>query len=507
MSVEQPWVLGIGLYLCAVVGTATSHANGQTLGHFRKNEWWLPFLALSGFVAGLLLIGQPEIGVSLVILATAMGFLFLLGLEADQPANAMAAAVYAIPMAILGGLIAPSVAVVAAIGTGALAFFYAKYIFASRVGDYLTRNVGSALVGVSLSAGRALPWHRERLFSYCRDALLLKESRGEHEFIHRQLRDYFALLPIVSILQTDEAARHALTQRLTTLKDASCDVLLELIEDDDKKVREACISGLGKIGSVVSAQTLLEIIRRTGPGLQAPATKALENIRDFAATPLLVAAVRNEKTPRSVRISAVVALAEMDQLEALENRELLASLRDEFRRSVSDNNQLFNFDLGLVRLGQSDIAFLDQISNYSHFLHGDRFRLLVTILTKINSDLAIPFFLKFCGTYQIFNRSMKVQSRKTIEILNMPTPTSVLKPEEVARYLVDKNDRIRAGALTVLRELEPERLIPFLPKLVIDADQNIRAISNDMLSDFRPNKVIPQALNAILENPTFTAMS
>lgn len=89
----------------------------------------------------------------------------------------------------------------------------------------------------------------------------------------------------------------------------------------------------------------------------------------------------------------------------------------------------------------------------------------------------------------------------------MPTPTSVLKPEEVARYLVDKNDRIRAGALTVLRELEPERLIPFLPKLVIDADQNIRAISNDMLSDFRPNKVILQALNAILENPTFTAMN
>ncbi|WP_315814059.1 hypothetical protein [Paraflavitalea speifideaquila] len=70
----------------------------------------------------------------------------------------------------------------------------------------------------------------------------------EFEFIHRRIRDYFAIRQFLPLLELSAvSARASAILQISKLKDASCDVLLEMIDDNDKGIRLECLSGLGKL--------------------------------------------------------------------------------------------------------------------------------------------------------------------------------------------------------------------------------------------------------------------
>lgn len=183
------------------------------------------------------------------------------------------------------------------------------------------------LVDIVLKASGKIPFRFRRFIDYCSDALLIRKVQNGFEFNHRYIRDYFALQHIFQFDETYSIEkRRDITKDLVKLKDASCDVLLELIEDEDKQVRLACIEGLGNIGTSLAAQVLIKIIDTTEKGLSDLALNSLKKIKDFSSIPLLFRFARSHPYGSSNYNAAIYAMAGMDGLHVLNNASELESL-------------------------------------------------------------------------------------------------------------------------------------------------------------------------------------
>ena len=96
----------------------------------------------------------------------------------------------------------------------------------------------------------ALPSNRAKFFGFAEDALLLKRSVQDIEFIHRMLRDYFALRDLQPNLHHKDLGRRLEAIRgLGFQGDAGIDTLAAYVHEDMPEVREAAIWALGRIAS------------------------------------------------------------------------------------------------------------------------------------------------------------------------------------------------------------------------------------------------------------------
>jgi hypothetical protein len=115
-----------------------------------------------------------------------------------------------------------------------------------------------------VAMGRRFPWCHHRFISFCNEAFLMKQSSQEHEFIHRLLRDYFALRELRPGLSEPETHRRLEAIRLLGYQgEAALDVLVEFADHQEPAVRAAALTGLGHIASPVASRCLrLHVIDR-----------------------------------------------------------------------------------------------------------------------------------------------------------------------------------------------------------------------------------------------------
>ena len=95
-----------------------------------------------------------------------------------------------------------------------------------------------------------LPFRCRSFIDYATNALLLKHSAGDVEFMHRLLRDYFALRDLLPLLYETNSDRRLETIRSLGFQgESAVDSLAELARDRDPQVREAAVLAFGRIAS------------------------------------------------------------------------------------------------------------------------------------------------------------------------------------------------------------------------------------------------------------------
>lgn len=133
-----------------------------------------------------------------------------------------------------------------------------------KLGDrYLLSPALLCIVAIT----RRLPWHPMRFFQYAERALLLKRSSGDFEFMHRLLRDYFALRDLQPLLRASESGKRLQAIRSLGFQgDAAIDALADFVRSPDADTREAAVGALGRITSP-------EIVQHFEAALQDPEPK------------------------------------------------------------------------------------------------------------------------------------------------------------------------------------------------------------------------------------------
>jgi HEAT repeat protein/MFS family permease len=95
-----------------------------------------------------------------------------------------------------------------------------------------------------------IPFGFRTFLDYATDALLLKRSAGKVEFMHRILRDYFAMRELLPGLNSASVGRRLeVTRSLGYQGESALPWLADFLRDPDPLIREAAASAVGSIAS------------------------------------------------------------------------------------------------------------------------------------------------------------------------------------------------------------------------------------------------------------------
>lgn len=130
-------------------------------------------------------------------------------------------------------------------------------IFATSTFSMIERMMLSPSLWHLVAIGQRFALRHNSFITFCKEAFLLKQSSQEYEFVHRLLRDYFALRELrPSLSASDKSHRLNAIRFLGYQGEAALDVLTEFAEDKDPLVRAAALTGLGHISSPIVARYL-----------------------------------------------------------------------------------------------------------------------------------------------------------------------------------------------------------------------------------------------------------
>jgi hypothetical protein len=165
---------------------------------------------------------------------------------------------FALPL-LVGGLIlnTPIAPLSIAVGIFPFGWFFLESLYDSKrpilkwVGKH-TRTMSDQLAKWSsytcdslvlnvLVVSGALPWRFRRFLNFSDDALLLKRAGNDYEFVHRLLREHFALRDYLPLMHADdEATRLELVKSLAILGDDAAEPLRHISQHDPSEaVRQA----------------------------------------------------------------------------------------------------------------------------------------------------------------------------------------------------------------------------------------------------------------------------
>jgi HEAT repeat protein/Cdc6-like AAA superfamily ATPase len=182
-----------------------------------------------------------------------------------------------------------------------------------------------------LVSGRRLPVRLTRFLEYASDVLLLHRSGGDYEFVHRLLRDHFALRSLTPrIFEGTGRNGPAVVAKIALLGDTSLAVLSEFATHPDPAIREAAVVGLGDLRLPQAAPLLKRIL--SSEGLASVRCRTVESL---GKTPLEEGRDAWELSFRDpapdVRSAAAKALGRVKPAELVKERYLLELLQGALR--------------------------------------------------------------------------------------------------------------------------------------------------------------------------------
>jgi HEAT repeat protein/energy-coupling factor transporter ATP-binding protein EcfA2 len=136
----------------------------------------------------------------------------------------------------------------------------------------------SRLAWLVLALLARLPRQRRPFFDSTIDAFLLKPSQSEIEFVHRLLRDYFALRELMPRLKSDHGARCETIRALGYQGEAALDMLVEFVEQGEAAERAAATSALAHIPSPVSTQRFKLSLSDPSPEVRATLIRSISTL-------------------------------------------------------------------------------------------------------------------------------------------------------------------------------------------------------------------------------------
>jgi HEAT repeat protein len=465
--------------------------------------------AISAAIAGFLVFHDAGLMVLLLLqMAMAIALLAFLAKELIYPTLGVFLAAFL--GAVTVRFVAPGYSFLIALVAGIALWFYGASLWQKGI-----HFIGSRILLCRLKVEKKLPWAFRGFLQYCTRTLLLKRSMAEFEFIHRRIRDYFAIRQFLPLLEKAAVAdRASAIMQISKLKDASCDVLLEMIDDNDKGIRLECLTGLGEIGTVTAAKSLLEAIKKTSGELNELAIEKLKDIRDIAATPLLLQALDNYPVDSAVFNASLVALADnLKRLSAWQNEAKMkeyvmmpaAKYADKVKLVLENRaspEEKTRVEMILERLkGMKDMKLhkmhflVHDLYNFTNLElkesmagHEGMVRIVFPLLCKRDPVLAVEGLLDSRWSFRKYKNLIKLRGG------------DLRKTKEVIRRIIETNDQhYLPRALAFWEEYPDKQSESIILQKAPGYDLNLKAICLGVLFNQATNKSIPFLLSCLKE--------
>jgi DNA polymerase III delta prime subunit len=208
---------------------------------FLSLAWFLLILAYAAGVGwiGDRLIGRSIPGWTVIVIGAWIGLAGEISGEGNVDANLEAAL-----GAILGLFLRGPAGALA--GTYLLPYVGRFFVGAAR--RWTTQFFLQPLLVAVLGARGCTSWRPSGFVRFAAEALLLRKAGEEYEFMHRLLRDHFALRELVPLLYNEPyKTRIEAVQQIAARGESSLDVLGELALHSDPAIRQAAVTGLGTL--------------------------------------------------------------------------------------------------------------------------------------------------------------------------------------------------------------------------------------------------------------------
>jgi HEAT repeat protein len=316
----------------------------------------------------------------------------------------------------------------------------------------------SPAVRAFLIVGCRLPIRVRRFLSHSAQALLLKPTGAEIEFVHRRLRDYFALRELIPRLQErDSVSRLDIIRALGFQGAAAIEALVEIIGTGGPLERAAATTALGRIASPEIAHHLKAALNDPDYEVRYAAVPGIRRLGGDERLNLLIQASRD--TAPQVRL-AVLEAAVSDDLRPHAERlveALVGGVVSDFdllRASISKMPEGLCRFLGRQLSAQSRKDVLGFLSDPHPSI-----RVNACHLISGNEDLA---------DFDLVSRLFETDKDATVRAA-AATAFAWMSDRRAAtlllRGLTDPDDKVRQQCAWALRYVRPEGE----PRALVDA--------------------------------------
>ncbi len=337
----------------------------------------------------------------------------------------------------------------------------------------------SPIATKAVSLTGELPVRFGSFLEYATDALLLKRSAGNVEFMHRTLRDYFALREILPRLNAaSDAQRLEAARSLGYQGESSLPWLADLLHDTDPLVRAAAASGLGMIASPESPPLIELALADTDPTVRKAGVLDLLNLRGDDQRRLSLVMIE-EKDPSVLSALLEVLMDYRMNLNVTENvvPKLFANVPEtrEFARTIATLVQSTRL------VGQEKEFRIPQwTSRFWPDLLGDPDSAIRAGAAKctrlLNQQDVAPVLIRLLASDP--NHWVRAEAAKAIGFLH--GERAVLS---LTRALADRDDYVRSHAVDALRHVGGGQVIEPLIRALADRHENVRSSAFKALGD------------------------
>ena len=385
-----------------------------------------------------------------------------------------------------------------AFGAGLLSLVFPGRGFGER--GLLTLCARAVLV-----ARGSLPVRTRRFLGYAVEAMLLKRVGHEYEFVHRLLRDHFAIRELRPLLK-DERGRIRLQvlEHLSYQGNASFDALAELARHRDRAVRVAAVEGLGRLPTPEVGPLLGNLLQtESDAGVRRQAVESLGAL-SWKESGAALWAARWDPDP-AVRLAVVRVAARIS--EPNEPRLLWSALWDEdgsVAQAAAD--ALGDVPLAMAKLEVSSLADERRLVERLPTLladESDRVRgTAARLLGFFGSEKDIELLCNAC--WDPSKRVRQVASCALGEIRTRWRKGDSVSPVDwpsVERGLIhvlkDRSSALRESAASDLRHFAGAASLDALLGALADPEERVRDAAARSLRE-RKGELVPQRLLGLL---------
>lgn len=376
---------------------------------------------------------------------------------------------------------------------------------AARAAEWLLLT---PLVRVVLALGRKTCFRYRPFLDYSADTMLLKHVGTEYEFVHRLLRDHFAIRELIPVVTKAEGEKRlAVIQRLSRQGDSSFDALANLATHTDAQVRRAAVEGLGRIAipKVVpimwerAQQDPDEVVRAAV--MQSLGKFAVEEQIKFFMLAMKDASVEVRRAAvASTRNSDLLGYALTDESDVVFRQALvsIASItyfippHEMLNESVVRRlGATLRDSEGVVTIGVAVV--MPVLCNYLPYWTGDRETSLASVGT------VLPTLLDRCDDKNPTVRTGMVEAISSLSKYDIARQRPEVKTA-LMRALKDRDSRVRMAAISGLANLPSPETLAVLRASLNSGEDGYKSAVITVLGEMRDPLAVPTLMGA-LDNP------
>lgn len=285
----------------------------------------------------------------------------------------------------------------------------------------------------------------QAFLDYSVQAMLLKHVGAEYEFIHRLLRDHFAIRELIPALEGAKGEeRLAVIDRLSRQGESSVEALTNLATHEDNGVRRAAVEGLGRTATPANLSVLTRTFKEdTSADVRGAVVRSLRRFSYGQASEILTLAI--EDVAPEVRREVVASLQDSRfGFMSLQSGEFVTIIE----KALSDKSEAV-FRQGLTAIDKQ---------HYKADKFSDFFRSNPTALTRLREAA----------------RSDAPEVRRAALRLMGYTQSPLCLPD-LADALRDRDVGVRKAAVGGLSTLGLKEAVPLLLAALKDRKRSIRA--------------------------------